>query len=101
MADLLSVVVGIRVVAIGTVSVSVVGVSVSVGMVAIVSTVVSGLSIGISLTLVELGDAMGGNWGRNVLVGVSNGGADESERSMSIRSIGMGSIGEEVGRVGL
>merc|ERR1711876_106637 len=99
MADLLSVVVSIRVVAIGTVSVSVVGVSVAVGVVAIVSTVVSGLSIGISLTLVELGDAVGGNWGRNVLVGVGNGGADE--RSISVRSIGMGGIGEEVGGVGL
>merc|ERR1711993_153684 len=99
MADLLSVVVGIRVVAIGTVSVSVVGVSVAVGAVAIVSTVVSCLSISISLTLVELGDAMDGSWGRNVLVGVGNGGADES---ISIRSIGMGgSIGKEVGGVSL
>merc|ERR1719208_464856 len=98
MADLLSVVVGIRVVAIGTVSISVVGVSVAVGVVAVVSTVVSGLSIGISLTLVELGDAVGGNWGRDVLVGVGNSGADE--RSISIRSIS--SIGvEEVGGVSL
>ena len=98
MADLLSVVVGIRVVAIGTVSVSVVRVSVAIGVVAVVSTVVSGLSIGISLTLVELGDAVGGNWGRNVLVGVGNSGADE--RSISIRSIS--SIGvEEVGGISL
>merc|ERR1719356_1613623 len=98
MADLLSVVVGIRVVVIGTVSVSVVGVSVAIGVVAVVSTIVSGLSIGISLTLVKLGDAVGGNWGRNVLVGVGNSGADE--RSISIRSIS--SIGvEEVGGISL
>ena len=51
MADLLSVVVGIRVVAIGTVSVSVVGVSVSVGVVAVVSTIVASLSIGLRCSL--------------------------------------------------